>query len=834
MHNVLKHFKNLALAHMLAACVANAQATNYNDQPLRPLDTSSPRATIEGFLEHAESGHEAQQTGDANTLQVAFDLTREALDFSQTAGGQRWAEQIHRVVLLKEVLDRLPPEYIEQAPGAADTQRLQKGSWQIPNTRIKLLRQDSGIRAGEWLFSADTVAKLHHYFRRSKHLPILSGSTEGLYATMIENQVSARVATRVRSQLRPVEALSPRAVVDQFLFHVNNAYDLVREVDEAIEADPPLMSEEQAIEAAESATLSMSRAMELIDLSNVAARVRVDVGLEVALMLKEVLDRSPLPPIASIPGEQAALLAGGTEGLRWLFPHTGIEITRLNKGQEPEQYRFSAYTVGNIIDFYTKVEELPYRGETSRYKGEENVNQEDYLAAQVSPGFYDRYITTPGTLVPSLSALWPLVDSLPELSHETYMGQTYWQWAALALSIVFLLVAYWLLRKLSMHVESRLGEDLLRWLKVVPPLILALLVTLAADFLEYEVNLTAWVNIYMLAAATAVTYFLVSLAIYRLAPALLATLFADLRAVDERFENIVQATGTGLGFVIAVVVFVYGIRDLGFDVLPLMAGLGVGGLAVALAIRPTLENIIGGVILYADRPVHVGDYCTFGDQSGVVERIGVRSTRIRARNRTLITIPNGAFVDMQITNWAACETMQIKTIIGVRYETTSEQLRWLLARMRKICLAHPKIETNTLRIRFAGFGASSLDIAVRVYVRTTDWNEYFAVQEDLWLRFMDAIAEGGSSIAFPSTTVYMGEDSGLDSEASARAETEVAAWRESEQLPFPLTPEKLANEVVDTLDYPPKGAGGRDHKHPKGAQPSPPARDPSVPPGHFE
>lgn len=811
--------------------MAAAAIEDYASHPLRPLDASSPRATIQDFIKHTEAGSAALKIGDSKTLNAAFELSREALDFSEIARSHSWTEQTRRVLFLKEVLDRLPPEIIEQAPDRDAAERLGITSWTIPNTRIDVKRIESGDRAGEFLFSAEAVGDLHNYYRRIRHLPILAGTTHEIFEQLIEDRTAHRLAGRVRSALRPVEALSPRAVVDEFLLNMNKAYEVALAVDRAMAADPPQVSKVEAVAVAKQARLYIDRAVELLDLSKVPRRVREDVGRETALLLKEIIDRAPLPPITAIPGEHIAALVGGDEGIRWLFPHTGIEIVRLNQGHESEQYRFSHHTVASAQDFYDKVQTLPYRGETNRYEGEENANEDHYSLAGISPGFYERYVQTPGTLVPGFSLMAPIVEVLPDAAHERLAGQTYWQWASVLVSILLLSALSWGIYKLVRVARSGRTFGWSAWLSVIPPLATAVLITLTADFLDHEVNLTGWVNIAMLTTSTALTYLFSSFAIFRVIVALSDILFTRLRVIDERFENLVQLAANAFGFVVAVTVFTYGIRSLGIDVLPLVAGLGVGGLAVALAIRPTLENIFGGIILFADRPVHVGDFCTFGDLSGTVEKIGLRSTRIRARNRTLVTIPNAVFADTEITNWAVCDTMQIQTIIGVRYETTPEQMRWLLAKMRQICFAHPKIENDTLRIRLHEFGASSLDISMRVYALTTDWNEYFAIREDLWLRFMDAIAESGTSIAFPSTTVYMGEDSGMDTEASQRAEADVAAWRESEQLPFPLTPEPLRNEIMDTLDYPPRGSPDYNYEQPEdsGEGDSKPGKPP--PPG---
>lgn len=132
--------------------------------------------------------------------------------------------------------------------------------------------------------------------------------------------------------------------------------------------------------------------------------------------------------------------------------------------------------------------------------------------------------------------------------------------------------------------------------------------------------------------------------------------------------------------------------------------------------------------------------------------------------------------------------------------------------MRQLCFAHPKVETETLRIRFSGFGATSLDVSVRVYALTNEWNEFYAIREDLYLRFAETIEESGTSVAVPARTLYVSRDDGLDPGKVDAAEREVASWRSAGELPFPVIPEPLATQITDSLDYPPKGspqAGGK-------------------------
>ncbi len=309
------------------------------------------------------------------------------------------------------------------------------------------------------------------------------------------------------------------------------------------------------------------------------------------------------------------------------------------------------------------------------------------------------------------------------------------------------------------------------------------------------------------AAMMMVIYVAAAWVFWRVASELVEWIISSPKIPDEGLDaGLLRLAARVIGFVGGVLILAYGANELGIPILGVAAGLGVGGLAVALAIRPTLENLIGGFILYADRPVSVGDFCSFGTNMGTVEKIGVRSTQIRALDRTLISIPNATFADMEIVNWAKCDQMQILTTIGLRYETDPDQLRYVLAKLREMFLAHPRIDKNTVRVRFVGYGASTLDVEIRVYAVTRDWNDLFAIREDVFLRVNEIVDESGTSFAFPSQTLYLGRDEGLDKERSDAAKQQVQSWRRTGQLPFPNTARAHRELIADSLDYPPHGS----------------------------
>jgi len=261
---------------------------------------------------------------------------------------------------------------------------------------------------------------------------------------------------------------------------------------------------------------------------------------------------------------------------------------------------------------------------------------------------------------------------------------------------------------------------------------------------------------------------------------------------------------------IVVVACIALLQNLGFDATSLVAGLGIGGLAFALAAQKTVENLFGGVTLIADQPVRVGDFCRFGDTVGTVEDVGLRSTRIRTLDRTVVTVPNAQFAATQLENFAWRDRFLLKTTIGLRYETTPDQLRHLLIAMKRLLVAHPRVHADPARARFVGFGACSLDVEIFAYILTADINEFYAIREDLLLRLMALVAESGTGFAFPSQTVYLAGDGGLDAQRAQAAAREVEQWRTDGALPLPNAADDMLQSLRGTLDYPPAGSVGTD------------------------
>lgn len=213
-----------------------------------------------------------------------------------------------------------------------------------------------------------------------------------------------------------------------------------------------------------------------------------------------------------------------------------------------------------------------------------------------------------------------------------------------------------------------------------------------------------------------------------------------------------------------------------------LAGLGVGGIAVALAAQKTLENVVGGISLILDQAVRVGDTLKLGDTVGTVESVGLRSTRIRTVDRTMVSIPNGQIANMSLETLSARDKFWFHPVVGLRYETTPQQIEEVMARVRTVLADQPTVDSASVRVRLLRFGAFSLDVDIFAYISARDWDHFLQVQEELLLRIMQVVQQVGAEIALPSQIMYLATDS---SERAARPAALSPEHRPVSELPPP-------------------------------------------------
>jgi MscS family membrane protein len=378
------------------------------------------------------------------------------------------------------------------------------------------------------------------------------------------------------------------------------------------------------------------------------------------------------------------------------------------------------------------------------------------------------------------------VERLPhEFVDWGVLGIDLWQW----IGLLVLALAAWLLaflvtwvilrlarffaRRTATGLDDRIVESIHRPLRLTATLYLFLAGS-------YWLGLDVHVQRFLVSVSRGLTILLVTWVCLRLVD-ILTRAARERMVLEERRAavSMLDLSCRAAKVLIVALGFLGLLQNLGFNVSGIMAGLGLGGVALAFAAQKTVENLFGGVSLSLDQPIRVGDFCRYGSGMGTVEDVGLRSTRIRTLERTVVSVPNGQLAAIEIENFADRDRFRLFATIGVRYETSPDQVRRLVGRIRELLAAHPKVVQDPLRVRFVGFGPSSLDIEIHTYVGTRDVEEFHAIREELFLRIIDLVAETGTGFAFPSQTLYLGRDRGLDPgcPAATAADGIPAGWR---------------------------------------------------------
>lgn len=245
---------------------------------------------------------------------------------------------------------------------------------------------------------------------------------------------------------------------------------------------------------------------------------------------------------------------------------------------------------------------------------------------------------------------------------------------------------------------------------------------------------------------------------------------------------------------------------IGVDVTAGLAALGIGGIALALGAQKTIENFVGSVSLIADQPLRVGDYCRVDDIKGTVESIGMRSTMLRTSARTIVTIPNGQLSASKIENFAHRDRFIFNPIFNFRMDTAPDQMRYLLVELRSLLYAHPSVLNSTPVVRFTGITADALKVEITAYIEAPNFEKSQEVQEDLLLRMMDIIENSGTSLAYPSQTLYMARDTASSSEKAEAVFETVKKWKEKNELQLPEFDPKRVEELKGSIKYPDDGS----------------------------
>ena len=526
--------------------------------------------------------------------------------------------------------------------------------------------------------------------------------------------------------LEPPATSSPRETIHTFLTSADEMWALVRDEGAGRRSDQGF---QKLLELD-------TRAKRTLDLSEIAPEARTATADDVSVYLYEVLSRIELPPLDEVPGDEG--IGDDFELDYWSIPHTEITIHRITEGPRQGEFLFSPETVERAEEFYERTKTLPYR----RQPPIEHVSE-----------FLEVY---GGWNVP---LAW--IDALPAAMRTVAWGQALWKWVILIAAVFSLLVLIFLASRFSRRkVRPRSAAGHLRSLAI--PVLLFVGSAFAIPRLAYEILLVGRVAKFVNLTATALAYLSLAWVIWILIIAAGEALVRRPRFRAESLDaSLIRLSARLMAIAVALVLILQGATAIGLPLVGLVAGVSVGGLAVALAAQDTLKNVLGSLMIFIDQPYRVGERIVAANHDGVVEQIGLRSTRIRQLDGHVTSIPNERMAAIDVENVERRQYIRRKTKLRIATGTPREKVQRALEVVRDILKDHEGMpEEQPPRVHFEEFNPDSLSIVMFYWYEPPDYWAYCEFSERINLEILRRFAEAGIELAPPTSAMRLTDASG--------------------------------------------------------------------------
>ncbi len=540
--------------------------------------------------------------------------------------------------------------------------------------------------------------------------------------------------------LRPPDTSSPRATLQDFIEITDHVYRQLADVLADYAKSDRLYLSPSERRMQQGVFKDVPKAIRVLDLSDIPPVLRDTVSVERLIQLKEILDRIDIPPFADIPDRDAMARMSSK---RWRLPDTEIDIVLMESGPRAGEHLFSAATVDRLPEFYERVKDLPYKPGP----GQKLDDIYRSLTRDGSATIYEAFLTSPIGLSYVIPPRWML--KLPPWMKTHMAAVAMWQWLGLIIGLLIgmliILAGHRLARR---RADDAPDAPSARWRSLLLPLSIVLVAGLFVPLLDALLRIGGSPRVVLAYGSTAATYlgaaWLAIVAAVVLGEALATSEHLTPRSLDSQLIRL----GTRLiGLILAVVILIQGGDELGFPAYSVLAGLGVGGLAVALAAQTTIANLIGSLLITIEKPFRVGHSVRIGGSEGTVEDVGFRSTRIRTPDSTVVTIPSSSVVNTTVENLSLRTKRRQRFMVQVAQDTPRQKVEDLIARIRQLIVDNPLVEEGTCRVHLNSFGDSSLDIQVQFNLRVDDVASEAQEREAVLLQIMDIVEQAGVQFA---------------------------------------------------------------------------------------
>ncbi|MGQ3675574.1 mechanosensitive ion channel family protein [Xanthobacter sp. TB0139] len=470
----------------------------------------------------------------------------------------------------------------------------------------------------------------------------------------------------------------------------------------------------------------LRRIRQLMDLSTLPHATQAKTGNAAAGYLYDILARLPAPAPDSIPG---AIPGEDKLPEKWTIPGTDIQIARAQNGPRAGDYLITAESISNIPEYYFSIIDSPV------------------LQKRIYPYLHREQVSATGPLIPD-----SLTQNIPDQLKVYHLNSPLWKILAIGVVILLTLVLSLLWTRVARKLARTGGAIRQCWWKLTMPLVFLGLFSLSEWFIFSQINPAGMMAAGESLFATFIFYTAGAWAVW-LACFLMIAILIHSPHLPENSNNatLIRLTGRICALLLAGGILAYGANEMGIPALGLVAGLGVGGFALALSSQSTIENLFGGLSLFADKPLRIGDYIEFGEEVASVENIGPRSTRLRALSGVLYTVPNADIAKMPIVNYTMREKCFLKQDIAVRGDTPPEKLRALQDRLLAMLIAEEIVEKDTgwPRARIDTIGYGRINIQLRAIIETSEYYVFLAWQEQIILATLEHMRELGVELAQP-------------------------------------------------------------------------------------
>ena len=517
--------------------------------------------------------------------------------------------------------------------------------------------------------------------------------------------------------LEPVDTSSPRAVLEGFLTDMDVVWGIIYATGGDTRDKLPEVN------------MLAGRILRRLDLSDVAPTARAEEGYDSASHLYETLNRINLPPLSEIPGA-GDFPPGGAE---WRIPHTEITIMRRPDSDRPDEFLFSRSTVARANDFFALVQNLPYT---------RDVPVENILDLRRIEG---------GWMVPS-----GLIRSLPGPLLTTVFGQALWKLIAFAVMLILIALLLLGIQRLTRAPESALNVRTYVS-RMIPPAALLAALPIAVYMTTEQINIVGDLAQGVRFAADIVSIiagtWVVWLACLALAEILIATPRVNTNSLNAQ---LLRLTARVAGIVLGLTVIFIGANRIGLPLLGVLAGVGVGGLAIALAAQDSLKNLLGSLMIFMDQPYRPGQRIIVEGQDGFVEQIGLRSTRIRQMGGSLITIPNEKMARLDVENIGERTFMRRVLNIRIPINTAPEKMERALAIITGLLENHEGMKPELpARVFFSEINPDSLNIFVMYWFHPPKRWKFFEFNQWVNFEILRRFAAEDIEFAYPTTTTRL-------------------------------------------------------------------------------